>query len=115
MKPMNPLPFVSSATESLSPRIGPNQTMLLDQSVNWFENAQRGQGRDIKNRRVDRPREIKLDHEDYSALWGTTVLRIRTQEFPRGPICLNPSLSNIPGVPNQRHSATAVIFLETTG
>ena len=43
------------------------------------------------------------------------VLRINTQVFPRGPTCLNPSLSNIPGVPNQRNSATIDIFLETTG
>ena len=34
---------------------------------------------------------------------------------PSGAIVRKPSLRNIPGVPNQRHSGTAAIFGEATG
>src|SRR5213594_2776068 len=58
--------------------------------------------------------------EDWS-LWHSgsplysTVLRIRARLVPRGATCLNFSLRNILGVPNQSHSGTVAIFVDTTG
>src|SRR6267143_4221367 len=45
----------------------------------------------------------------------TIFLRMSRPLVPRGATALNPSLLNMPGVPNHRHSGTAAIFLETTG
>src|SRR5712692_5036144 len=43
------------------------------------------------------------------------VLRIRARLVPRGATCLNFSFRNILGVPNQSHSGTVAIFVDTTG
>ena len=43
------------------------------------------------------------------------VLRMRARLVPRGATCLKFSFRNILGVPNQSHSGTAAIFLDTTG
>src|SRR2546429_1564943 len=40
---------------------------------------------------------------------------MRTPLVPRGATARKPSLRNIRGVPNQRHSGTAAIFGEATG
>src|SRR3989442_15306664 len=40
---------------------------------------------------------------------------MRTPLVPRGATVRKPSLRNIPGVPNQRHSGTAAIFGDATG
>src|SRR5207245_5480661 len=51
----------------------------------------------------------------HSCLAGNIVLRIRRPLVPSGETGLKRSFRNMFGVPNQRHSGTAAIFLETTG
>src|SRR5437870_7470849 len=47
--------------------------------------------------------------------YARTVFRIRSPLVPSGATGANPSLRNMPEVPNQLHSGTAAIFSETTG
>src|SRR6266704_6293013 len=93
-----------------------SETVLGDQPVKVQLNL--AKGRDPFG--AGCPPGFGISLEDWS-LWHSRcllysmVLRIRARLVPRGATCLNSSLRNILGVPNQSHSGTVAIFVDTTG